>query len=420
VQNLLNIEKHLLLHKNAVILLLLNHNNNMSNSSDSNSSDGSSSSEENDFEFEVFQNDYLVLYKLGSGAFSTVWLVYQISKNDFFALKIQNDDCYDEGLLEKSCLEVVSKFPTNCLIKLVDSFVHKEDGKEYLCMVLELAIDSAYYFLKCFREDNKGYPPAVMKKLHDDVNEGLSYLHGNNLLHTDIKPENILVCGKDKRLEILKKKLDKIKFKQMYESQIELYRQKFDMSKKTDKDKFRKGKKNILLKIVNELAKVLNVEEIYSDLNYLNYTEEELLQCTFKLADLGTVHSYDQMIAERRFPCIQTRYYRAPEVILKLPYNHKVDFWSMAAMYYELVEGKTMFDPHHEGSISTDQVHLYQMIDWIGNPSKEKINISPLKKFFDKEGKLKYAVEYLKENINPEKWHPEVLAFFTANLSWRS
>ena len=79
----------------------------MSYSSNSNSSDGSSSSEENDFEFEVFQNDYLVLYKLGSGAFSTVWLVYQISKNDFFALKIQNDDCFEEGLLEKSCLETV-------------------------------------------------------------------------------------------------------------------------------------------------------------------------------------------------------------------------------------------------------------------------------------------------------------------------
>ena len=48
-------------------------------------------------------------------------------------------------------------------------------------------------------------------------------------------------------LEILKKKLDKIKFKEMYESQIELYRKKFDMSKKSDKDKFRKGKKKILL-----------------------------------------------------------------------------------------------------------------------------------------------------------------------------
>jgi serine/threonine protein kinase len=171
----------------------------------------------------------------------------------------------------------------------------------------------------------------------------------------------------------------------------------------------------LLISAIQECSKAFSQE---CEVN--NYTEEELLECTFKLADLGTVHSYDQMIAERRFPCIQTRYYRAPEVILKIPYNHKVDFWSMAAMYYELVEGKTMFDPHHEGDISTDQVHLYQMIEWIGNPSREKINISPLKKFFDKEYKLKYAIDYVKEDINPEKWHPEVLSFFTLNLSWRN
>ena len=46
-----------------------------------------------------------------------------------------------------------------------------------------------------------------MRKLHNDISEGLSYLHANDLLHTDIKPENILVCGKDKRISIIKQKL---------------------------------------------------------------------------------------------------------------------------------------------------------------------------------------------------------------------
>jgi hypothetical protein len=60
------------------------------------------------------------------------------------------------------------------------------------------------------------------------------------------------------------------------------------------------------------------------------------------------------------------------------------------------------------------------MMQWIGNPPKEKINMSHLKKFFDKEGNLKYEIEYAKENISPEKWHPDVLSFFTNNLSWRN
>jgi serine/threonine-protein kinase SRPK3 len=393
------------------------------------SSSGSSSDDEEDFQYEVFQNDFLVLYKLGSGAFSTVWLVYQISKNDFFALKIQNHDCYDAGILEKNCLEITSSFPTNCLIKLHETFEIEQDKKKYLCMVLELAIDSAYYFLKKFRLDQRGYPPAVMKKLHTDVFEGLGYLHAHDLLHTDIKPENILVCGNDKRLKVLKDKLEHIKFKQVYEEQIENYKKKFKFDNKKDKDKFRKGKRKILLQIVDELAKILNVDEIYDNLDYLDYNEEELLQCTFKLADLGTIHSYQEMQEESRFPCIQTRYYRAPKVLLKIPYDYQVDYWSLAVMYYELVEDKIMFNPHHTSELSTDQVHLYSIIKWIGNPNNEILNIlrsskkSKISNYFDKDGNLTYKTNSVPDNalsdkLNIKNWDTDVLRFFQENLKW--
>ena len=42
-------------------------NTSNTSSNSSNSSNQSSSSEEEDFEHEVFNNDYLILYKLGSG-----------------------------------------------------------------------------------------------------------------------------------------------------------------------------------------------------------------------------------------------------------------------------------------------------------------------------------------------------------------
>jgi len=382
--------------------------------SSSNSSDNSTSSEEEDFQYEVFQNDYLVLYKLGSGAFSTVWLSYKISKNEFYAIKIQNHDSYDEGVLEKNCLEITSSLPTDCLIKLIESFELKQNGNIYLCMVLELAIDSAYYFLKSFRERNTGFPPNVMKKLHENVCEGLSYLHANELLHTDIKPENILVCGKDKKIEILKDKLEKIKFKEAYDSQIELFKKKFDLTKKKDKEKYRKGKRNILLKIVDQLAKVLNIDEIYDNLTYLNYTDDELLNCTFKIADLGTIHSLDKMNKEKRFPCIQTRYYRAPRVILKLPYDYSIDYWSLATMYYELVEGKIMFNPHHTNKYKTDEIHLYEIMQWIGKPENLELNNTAFKHFFNDN----HDIEYNKSDIVIDKWHPDVLQFFNTCLKW--
>jgi serine/threonine protein kinase len=252
-------------------------------------------------------------------------------------------------------------------------------------MVLELAIDSAYYFLKKFRKiNNTGMPPTVMKKLHDDICEGISYLHANHLIHTDIKPENILVCGMDKRLKVIKDKLEQIKFKEVCEQQLEQFKKKIDFTKKNAKDKYRKGKKKILLDIVDELAKILNIEDIYDDLQYLDYTEEELLQCTFKIADLGTIHSLDHMMEENRFPCIQTRYYRSPEVIVKIPYDCNVDYWSIATMYYELSEGELMFNPHHTSKLTTDQVHLYEIIQWIGLPDLSQIKSKYLRNIYAK------------------------------------
>jgi serine/threonine protein kinase len=407
------------------------------NSSDSSGSDSSgsascscsdscscNSTEEEDFQYDVFKNDYLILYKLGSGAFSTVWLAYQLSKNEFFAIKVQNHDCYNEGILEKNCLEITAGFETDCLIKLIDSFELEKDGNTYVCMVLELAIDSAYYFLKKFKKlNNCAMPPEVMKKLHDNICEGISYLHANHLIHTDIKPENILVCGNDKRLKAIKDKLEQIKFKTVCDQQLEKFKSTINFKKTNAKDKYRKGKRKILLEIVSELAKILKIEEIYDDLEYLNYTEEELLQCTFKIADLGTIHSFDEMVESNRFPCIQTRYYRSPEVILKIPYSCKVDYWSIATMYYELSEGSLMFDPHHTRDLTTDQVHLYEIIQWIGLPDLSGINIKYLnnihKKYLTPDGQLKYNMNYVKKELNVSAWHPEVLAFFNGCMKWQ-
>jgi serine/threonine protein kinase len=38
-------------------------------------------------------------------------------------------------------------------------------------------------------------------------------------------------------------------------------------------------------------------------------------------------------------PYLVSRYYRAPEIILALPYNHAIDVWSISCCLFELYTG---------------------------------------------------------------------------------
>jgi hypothetical protein len=48
----------------------------------------------------------------------------------------------------------------------------------------------------------------------------------------------------------------------------------------------------------------------------------------------------------------------------------------------------------------------------------EKIQKSPVRKYFDKDGNLKFKLTYQKPDLNKEKWDPMILDFFTTALKW--
>ncbi|XP_047997196.1 serine/threonine-protein kinase PRP4 homolog [Leguminivora glycinivorella] len=61
---------------------------------------------------------------------------------------------------------------------------------------------------------------------------------------------------------------------------------------------------------------------------------------TLKLCDFGSAGKVDD--AEPT-PYLVSRFYRAPEIILGLPYSHGVDMWSTACTIYEMAVGKILF-----------------------------------------------------------------------------
>jgi len=61
---------------------------------------------------------------------------------------------------------------------------------------------------------------------------------------------------------------------------------------------------------------------------------------TLKLCDFGSsCHVADAELA----PYLVSRFYRAPEIMLGLPYDYGIDTWSVAATLYETYTGKIMF-----------------------------------------------------------------------------
>ena len=71
------------------------------------------------------------------------------------------------------------------------------------------------------------------------------------------------------------------------------------------------------------------------------------------------------------FTYIQSRYYRAPEVILEIGYDRKIDIWSFACVVAELSIGKPIFC----GKDEIDQ--LMCMMEIFGIPPAYMIENSP-------------------------------------------
>lgn len=88
----------------------------------------------------------------------------------------------------------------------------------------------------------------------------------------------------------------------------------------------------------------------------------DLSRITVKIADLGnacwTHHHFTNDI--------QTRQYRAPEVILGAKWGASADCWSMACMAFELLTGDYLFDPKAGKTYEKDDDHIAQIEELIG------------------------------------------------------
>ena len=74
-------------------------------------------------------------------------------------------------------------------------FEQNEHGSWYFCILMEYAQkgDLLRYFISNARERNTVIEEAEIWRICKSVAKGLSILHSRNIVHKDIKPQNILV-----------------------------------------------------------------------------------------------------------------------------------------------------------------------------------------------------------------------------------
>ena len=99
-----------------------------------------------------------------------------------------------------------------------------------------------------------------------------------------------------------------------------------------------------------------------------------------KIIDFGSAVFYEK----RMYTYIQSRYYRAPEVILGLDYSTAIDMWSFGCILCEMTTGRPTFP----GESEADQIQC--MMEVLGAPPLKVINKATRKNlYFEVDGKPK-------------------------------
>ena len=397
---------------------------------------------------DVFENKYKVLRKLGWGHFSTVWLCWNSVDKRFVALKVVKSAVhYTETALDEIKLlkSVTNSDPNDPLgekvVKLLDDFRVTGVNGTHVCMVFEVLGNNLLKLI--IRSNYEGIPYENVRSITRQVLQGLHYLHTKcNIIHTDIKPENILMTvdeGHVRRLACEVTQWQRMGVK-MPLSFISTAPKEFQAPpvtapvpvganlSKTAKKRMKKKAKKQQQKLDEQLLewqtlsakssvsngihetsslsgshKNLSVDGLLPSPNNSHSLQRmsscpendlmaqekkpdpsrEVCNLEVKIADLGNACWIDRHFTED----IQTRQYRCLEVIIGAGYGPPADIWSTACMAFELATGDYLFEPHSSAEYSRDEDHLAHVIELLGDiPRNIAFSGRYSKEFFNKKG----------------------------------
>ena len=180
---------------------------------------------------EILLERYVIMQKLGFGHFSTAWLALDSKYGNYVCIKIQKSEnryiwaAYDEVEIlqelskhyydkewiksleeyykdEPEKLKNIHKKENSHVVQLLNSFIYYGQNGKHFCMVFEVMGVTLLEIIKKY--NYKGIPIPLVRTITKQILIGLDFLHRIcHIIHTDMKPENILVCLTDDELRLI-------------------------------------------------------------------------------------------------------------------------------------------------------------------------------------------------------------------------
>ncbi|EUD69496.1 CMGC/DYRK protein kinase [Plasmodium inui San Antonio 1] len=261
----------------------------------------------------------------------------------------------DQGLFEVIVLNMLSNESSDSqknrngnthtnknIIQLYDYFYFKE----HLIIATEYMQSDLYnYFIKKGKIGTLGQLQILAKNLL----EGLAFIHSKNLIHCDLKPENIMINMKTgkKKLKGVDKggRLEKgsdlglVTLGSTHRSNSSLHndvrvaeKEKFcfaaslkDKPSSSSSDSRSNSSRN-----GSSTNKAVAKRDIFSS---EKFEKIKIIDFNSSIYESDKLEMY-----------LQTRSYRSPEVLLQQNYDKKIDIWSLGCILFEFLTKKILFD----------------------------------------------------------------------------
>ncbi|KAH6663297.1 putative serine/threonine protein kinase [Plectosphaerella plurivora] len=342
---------------------------------------------------ETIQNKYQVLLKLGYGSVSTVWLCRDLIQHKYMTLKVyetgHRQACNEYRVLQHIASIESSHLGAKFVRHALDEFELAGQRGPHKCLVyqpLGLTLGEIRHIA------GGQIPGDILKSLAYGMLLALDFLHTEAMVvHTDLQEGNIMISIEDEAF-----------FYEVVE----------DEWASPSAVKIDKGR------IVYTTTSMDIPDDPGSPV----------------IADFGDAQFGEDEYTVEVMPDL----YRAPEIILGIAWDEKIDIWAFGLMVsllvclleaandklkiWDLFEGKHLFNRRLPSRQASCKPHLARTIELLGPPPPDLLTTGAMTKhFFDEKGKMKTqggSLEEEEENLEGDE-KAEFLAFLRKMLQWR-